>query len=134
MEPVKGCGKRERKIRRRNLVVLSLYWLADDEGLVCEATNAAIARQAGLSVDWARWHMHDLENEGAVAALAAGAGNRRRSIVLMDHPEARDLVTRYVRAGRQPEFWTGVSWGVFSDGSSDPDELRTLEEVFGVPE
>ena len=47
MEPVKGCGKREWKIRRRNVVVLALYWLADDQGLVCEATNAAIARQAG---------------------------------------------------------------------------------------
>jgi len=88
-----------RRLTKYNRVLLALYWLADDEGLICAATNAGIARAAGVSAATVGNCLRNLESEGTVAVYA-DKGLPCRVIVLLDHPEAATLVRKAEKARR----------------------------------
>ena len=131
-EPVyarmKGCSRKAEATIRRNRVIMALCILADDQGLVCEATNAEIARHVGLSVESTKPSLHDLEHDGSISAID-GKG-RRRTIVLMDHPEAEAHVETLMGQGRSPLWATGVRLGVYSESECGPSEYGEGVETF----
>lgn len=106
---------------RRNRVLVALHLLGDPEGLVCEATNEHIARQAGLTVESTRRTLHELERDRTVVALAAGKGYPRRVIVFADHPGAHAFVYCRLRRGQRPSLHSGIAWGIYEAPETDPD-------------
>jgi hypothetical protein len=67
-------------------VLLAIYWLADDLGLVCAATNAQIARAAGRGVETVQGCLREMGRDGTVTALGHADGLPKRVLVLMDTP------------------------------------------------
>jgi hypothetical protein len=75
--------------RRRTLdrVLLAVYWLADSEGLTCEATDDQIGRAARCSPRTARSCLLELEANGHIdISLAFQRIHKYRYIILLDHP------------------------------------------------
>jgi hypothetical protein len=103
-------SRRLRALLARNRVVLAVSWLADGAGLRCTAGNAEIARQAGLPLNAAVRQLHVLERDGALATLRPGRAARRRTIVLMDHPDAETAVRNLCRDGYRPGPHTEEAW------------------------
>jgi hypothetical protein len=83
--------KRRQAYRR---LVVATFWLSD--GLRCQATNAQLARAAGISADSIRLHLREMERDGIIAVFRYPDYSfclaSHRLIVLLDHPEAADAI------------------------------------------
>jgi hypothetical protein len=81
-------------VRAAERVLLAIYGLGDPRGLFCYAANACIARHTGLRLRIVQEAMHLLSEHGHIAILLHCKGNYRRRIVILDHPDAADLIAR----------------------------------------
>lgn len=81
--------------------LIALYLAADAEGLFCHATNAEIAKYSGLTAATIKCYIHDMEMDGAVATFMPSEGFPRRTIVLLDHPEADAAAQAMLHMGRE---------------------------------
>jgi hypothetical protein len=87
--------KHKTQQRYYDRVLLAVYITADDEGLLCTATNAEIARVAHVGVDTAKGYLHSLDFGGEITTFRGGGYHR--IMVLMDHPDATATVKRLRR-------------------------------------
>src|SRR3954447_13255941 len=79
-------ARRRRSYRR---VLLAVYWLGDLVGATCEATNAELAREAGVSIPTVKRYLLDMEQDEAIAVVHVPHWKtRRRQIIILDHPDA----------------------------------------------
>jgi hypothetical protein len=95
-------GRKRRGAMTREItyqkVLLAVYWLSDDKGLVCSASNARIGRECGHSADAVSRTLAEMRYRGVVMDFDTRDGLSSRKIILMDHPEAEDLVLHIDRA------------------------------------
>jgi hypothetical protein len=75
-------------------VLMAVYILANKEGLACEADDPEIGRQCGLGVGTVRKCLTLMRYKADVMVFGRRDGLPYRVIVLMDHPEADELVLR----------------------------------------
>jgi hypothetical protein len=94
------CRREVEDLIRRNRVLLAVYMLADEQGLVCRATDAALSRASGVSFSTARGHLHALVEAGDLVSLKNGSRTHDRVLVLADHPQSRAAVAALKRSGR----------------------------------
>jgi hypothetical protein len=85
-----------RREAARNAVLLALYHLADDAGMVCHASNKFIIEASGKSAGAVKIALRELEGEKAITQLGYREGLSHRVFVLMDHPDAKNFV-RHIR-------------------------------------
>jgi hypothetical protein len=112
--------RKVKQLIRRNRVVLALHWLADAQGLFCMATNAELARAAGLGVEMFRSLLHGMELRREVAAFSGRGG--RRTLILMSHPTGPMMVRKFFEAGNPPEWYTRAGWGLDREDEGDQVE------------
>ena len=96
---IHGEGIEDESAYRRALLAVTI--LADRQGLSCEATNAEIARQCGLGPGAVREYLTLMRYRGDVKVFGKADGLAYRVIVLMDHPEAQDLVSKIDQLSRR---------------------------------
>lgn len=73
-------------------VVLGVYWLADDEGLACHATDAEIAKASRVGVQSVARCIQEMEENGLITTIGNLGDRKRRTIVLVDHDRSRVFV------------------------------------------
>jgi hypothetical protein len=73
-------------------VLLAVYMLSDDTGLVCSASNARIGLECGHNVDAVRRSLADMRSRGVIIDFDTRDGFNCRKIVLMDHLDAEEFV------------------------------------------
>lgn len=89
-------SRRESKRLTYQRVLLAVYALADDKGLVCAATDKAIAAAAGRNVSTIRPYLRELAEAGVIALYPCDGGGGHWPLVLLDHPEA-EAAKRQIR-------------------------------------
>jgi hypothetical protein len=85
-----------RREAARNAVLLALYHLADDAGMLCHAPNKLIIEASGKNPGAVKIALRELEGEKAITQLGYREGLSHRVFVLMDHPDAKKFV-RHIR-------------------------------------
>ena len=102
--------------RNHQKVVMAIYWLAEPDGVRCYATWRELADETGLGEDTVRLYVRRLEEAGIVRVPRVRDRPNRRTIVLMDHPEAADYLDHLSRS-RNREPWrsklnedVGLDW------------------------
>ena len=116
-------ARNKRVQRSRQKVLLAIYWLADEDGLYCHATNAELAKAAGVGVETVRGYLHGMEHDGTVVTFGSRrSGTYRRLMILMDHPAAEAHVESALQGGRQLGLHTGIARGVYAGGGTFDDD------------
>lgn len=82
-------------------VLLAVYILANREGLACEADDPEIGRQCGLAVGTVRKFLTLMRYKADIMVFGRRDGLPCRVIILMDHPEANDVVLRIDELSRR---------------------------------
>jgi hypothetical protein len=86
--------KRYSKRLNYSRVLLAVYWLVDEEGLRCHATNAELSTLVGLSIERIRYYLRLMERNEVVATARIQDRLPRRTLVLLNHPRSSSYLER----------------------------------------
>lgn len=85
--------------RNYQRTLMAVYWLSEPDGFRCYATNAELCRETGLGERTMKRYLRDLEKNGVIRHAPAHDRVSRRTLVILDHPDA----DAYVRHLQSPE-------------------------------
>jgi hypothetical protein len=74
--------------------LMAVYWLSEDDGMRCYATWRELAAETGLYVDTVKFYVRQLESNGIISIPTIRDRRPRRTVVLLDHPDAATYIHR----------------------------------------
>ena len=96
--------------RSHQKTLMAVYWLSEPDGLRSYATWNELARETGLHVDTVKLYVRRLEEAGVIHVPRVRDRPGRRTIVLMDHPEATDYIARLEQRRQGTRARVGREW------------------------
>jgi DNA-binding Lrp family transcriptional regulator len=91
--------------------LMAVYWLSEPDGLRCYATWKELSQEIGLCVDTVKHYVRRLEEAGVIRIPKVWDRPNRRTIVLLDHPDAADYLASLERRRQDERARFGqVSW------------------------